>query len=354
MQILRRKQLTEEIGKAGIFKSYPSLHDRMRYTSGITGFDTLPKKHKEGLVITLIGRPEGIEIRANDTGDAVALRYDKIKSWDIIEFNDKRHYLHIHLHHQKDLVFNFLQDKGNDIVTYFKKIGVERYKEERPESVAKEEILSLRRAYDLPSDKHIHFEKEFKPGPLAKARKIVITHNALQWKEETYELTEAIGVTYSKTEHRVNGIKTNTDYLIQLHLKNIKKPVKINFNKSVTGGGKQSELLYNSILDALFDTVTRPKIQRWLTAFANNKQVAIDQFQLSRKGIHHQKKGEEKIILWEDLTLEFFEMNVTFKSRYEKKNKILLGLPYHPDCWALQSFAEYIIKEPNAMRLLVG
>jgi len=354
MQVMNRKQLTAELGKAGIFKSFPGIYDRMRYTSGISGFDSLPKKHKEGLVISFVGRPEGIEIRANDTGDATALRYDQIKSWDILEFNEKRHYLHIHLHHQKDLVFNFLQDKGHDIVAYFKKIGIERHKEERSESAIKEAILSLRAAYDLPPDQHTYFEQEFKPGPLVKAKTIKISSNALEWKGEVYELSNARGITYSKTEHRVNGIKTNTEFQIHLHLNEVKKPIKINFNKSVTGGGKQSELLYNNILDALFNTVTRRQIQTWLTKFSNNERVSCNNFELSRKGIHHQRKNEDRIILWEDLTLEFFQMNITFKSRYDKKNRILLGLPHDPDCWALYSLSEYLIKEPAAMRLLVG
>ena len=131
MQLVKRKELNSLIGENGFFKSYPSLHEKLRYFSGIIGFDPLPKHHRQGNVITFIGHSLGIEIRENASGSKVALPYSKIKSWEIKEFKHDRHYLHIHLDEEETLIFNFLLNATDDIFKYFKLLNIEQLKEPR-------------------------------------------------------------------------------------------------------------------------------------------------------------------------------------------------------------------------------
>ncbi|MFT4600888.1 MAG: hypothetical protein ACI857_001065 [Arenicella sp.] len=351
MQILDRRQLNNEIGKNAVFKSYTSLHEKLRYVSGIAGFDSLPQKHKQGNVISFIGHPEGIEIRENASGSKTALSYDKIKSWDIIAYKEDRHYLHVHLEHQKDLVFNFLVNKGGDVATYFKTLNIDRFKEERTEEQIREQIGQLRSAYDLPSNYHVNFSQEFKTGALVKIKRIEIEDNRISWAGEAFTLDRCTGITYSKTKNSVHGIKTSMEYQIHVHIEGEKKPLKIVFGKSFGLGEKEAELFYNNILDALYNLVTRKKIQSWLTAFEKNEKVDCGQFKLSRSGIHHVRRGENKVIKWEDVHLKNFEMNITFKSSWEKRNSIVLGLTYDENAWALSSFCEYLGNENNLLFL---
>jgi hypothetical protein len=353
MQVVKRKQINSEIGKNGVFKSYPSLHEKLRYVEGISGFDPLPRNHRQGNVISLIGHPEGIEIRENASGSMVALPYSKIKSWDILEYKEDRHYLHIHLHHQKDIVFNFLVNAGTDIAKYFNQIKIDRFKEERSEDLIKEQIGYLVDAWALPADYHVNFSQEFKTAALGKTKRIEITDNRISWGGEAFELHNATAITYSKTQNNVNGFKTSMNYEIHVHLTNRKKPLKIVFGKAFGVGEKQAELFYGNILDALFNLVTRKQIQSWLIAFKNNERVECQDFSVSREGIHHVRRGENKLIKWGEIAIDSFEMTNTFKSAYEKRNAVSLSLNYHPQAWAMISFCEFL-RDGNNLRLLVG
>ena len=351
MELLKKKEINAQIGKRGVFATLPDLIDKVRYENGIPVFDSIQAKIELGHVLSFIGHPEGIEIKISATGEAVVLHYSDISYYDIHEFNEKRYLLEITRNKKPTLNFNFLIDKATDIAQYFYTIKVDRYKEERPENVAKEEIELLVNAY-APS-KLVDFNQEIKSSALGKVKRISIEEDRISWAGEVFDLKESTGICYSKTETSVSGFKASMEYRIHIHWK-AGKPLKIVFGKSFGIGEKEAELLYNNILDALFERVVKNQIYGWLQKLAKNERAKISDLELSRTGISYYKKETEVLIPWEHLSIESFEMNLTFKSRMNIRHAFYLGLPHNPEAWPLLNFCEYIMTDINRLKLITG
>jgi len=356
MQLLNKREVRQLIGKAGMFQSFPYLADRLRYSNGSNGFDSIPSKNELGIVVSFNGHPEGIEMRANEVGEMIAVRYDSIKNYEITESElEDRYLLLFHTGERNPLVFNFLKAGFTDVMKYIREIGIEQLKEPRSKDLLKEQISSLKLGFTNSEDFSPDYSEVIKTAALGKTKSLRITKDEVSWHEETISVNEIIGISFGKTKNSVNGIKASMAYAIQVH-KREGKSMKINFAASSIGGNEKTcERRYNTIIDILYNLITKRKICSWIDAFANDETVDFQEFKLNRKGfIIVTKKRGDRLIPWEDVTYEIFQLLLTIRSEYIEKDKVVMGLQGHPDANALLSFIDWIRGDYDRLKLLIG
>lgn len=122
MEILNRKQINKLLGKRGVFASFPCLLNKLRTETGLETFDFKQPIPLEGIPVSFVGHPKGIEIRLDQTGELTAIRYKELKEYEIIENYTENNLLKIYRVGHPELTFNFDSIDTQEITLYFESI----------------------------------------------------------------------------------------------------------------------------------------------------------------------------------------------------------------------------------------
>ncbi len=354
MQILKRKEIRARIGKKGLFSEFPNLIDKLNYHSGITGFDQNQAKPMKGELISLIGHPKGMEIRLNATGQSTALLYNEITCYEIESDAVDNNLLRFFISSQIKIEFSFDSRFEIEVIKYLRELNITKKRLDRIESEIQEQISSLKADFNPPPNYSVNILQEFDTGIFGKNKTIKITNETLEWNGITHDLSKIAGVTYAKSISKVNGITAHTSFEIGLYKEGALVGDNIIFGRPFGTGEKNAESIYELILNAVDNLCVRPIIISWIDLLSKSNRIETNEFELSRQGIHHRRRGNQYTILWEDAAIEQFELTVKFQSKYDKYNSLKLSLNLDPLAWPLLQFVIYLQTNPSKQKLISG
>lgn len=184
-------------------------------------------------------------------------------------------------------------------------------------------------------------------------RQISIDENRLIFHETTIPTSDITGFSNGITQHKVNGINTNKEYLIQIWGKDL-KPLKLHFFGNVLKG-KDIRDKYDMLVHYLWEYAGNRILNDMYKVLLAGKSFDVDKITVAPQGLFFTRKplfgkATEYLIKWNEMTYDFFQGNVTFRSNTERKARKTLNLQNTKNAMILVNLADTFGNKPELLQ----
>ncbi len=162
-------------------------------------------------------------------------------------------------------------------------------------------------------------------------------------------------IRYGMVQLYINGIKANRVYKIELQ-DNRNEKISVSFQSAMLfKTNKKIEAKYYRIIDALWQNITKPLVNRYLEELHRGETVEVGPVRINHEGINMRYsrffRKHEKFIPWESVCKYMKRGRLVLYDRNNKKVKVSINTLKTWNAVVLNSLLEFLWEEGRAFHL---